>query len=260
MKLELVSIILTAAVAVAKAENHDYNFDIPMEGIKHMERTLLNNPGKYKTPQEDLLRGRRLLPNGGLEVSQPLLASYFGGEPGFYHGVASGDPTPSAVIIWTRYTPISASDTVTLEFRIAVNDPSVPAANLLDPASNPSVRRGTVVVQGSSDWIAKIDITGLAKNTHYVYVFTDGLRVSDIGQTRTIPGASDSASDLRYAFFSCTHMNNGYFHSYDLASTVKDLDFWSHIGDYFYVSDGDVKSSDMIFPRLSCCTHNLGFP
>ena len=23
----------------------------------------------------------------------------------FYHGVASGDPTPNAVIIWTRVTP-----------------------------------------------------------------------------------------------------------------------------------------------------------
>ena len=33
-------------------------------------------------------------------VSLPKLAADYGGSPGFYHGVASGDPLPDAVIIW----------------------------------------------------------------------------------------------------------------------------------------------------------------
>jgi alkaline phosphatase D len=37
-----------------------------------------------------------------------------------------------------------------------------------------------------------------------------------------------------YAVFSCSHFSNGYFHSYDVASTIQDLDFWIHTGDYVY--------------------------
>ena len=37
-----------------------------------------------------------------------------------------------------------------------------------------------------------------------------------------------------YAVFSCAHFANGYFHAYDIASTIKDLDFWIHTGDYVY--------------------------
>ena len=37
-----------------------------------------------------------------------------------------------------------------------------------------------------------------------------------------------------YAVFSCSHYANGYFHAYDIASTIKDLDFWVHVGDYVY--------------------------
>lgn len=52
-------------------------------------------------------------------ASQPKLAHPFGGKPGFYHGVASGDPLPNSVIIWTRYTPTSATATVEIEYRMA---------------------------------------------------------------------------------------------------------------------------------------------
>lgn len=47
-----------------------------------------------------LYEGRKLQADGLFEASQPLLADTFGGEPGFYHSVASGDPLTDAVIIW----------------------------------------------------------------------------------------------------------------------------------------------------------------
>ena len=50
-------------------------------------------------------------------ASQFKLAHAFGGKAGFYHGVASGDPLPTKVIIWTRYTPISAKSKVNIEYR-----------------------------------------------------------------------------------------------------------------------------------------------
>lgn len=166
------------------------------------------------------------------EKSQPLLASYFGGQPGFYHGVASGDPLPDAVILWTRYTPIAVTNNVTLELRISPVIATLPISSHLDPALNPSLRRVNIEVTAASDWIAKVDVTGLPSGTSFVYAFSDGQRVSEVGQTKTAPPLDADTSQLIYAVFSCSHFANGYFHPYDVASTIKDLDFWLHIGDY----------------------------
>ena len=54
----------------------------------------------FRNGQRSEQRKRDLLFFHHLELSQPLLADYFGGEPGFYHSVASGDPLPNAVVIW----------------------------------------------------------------------------------------------------------------------------------------------------------------
>lgn len=39
------------------------------------------------------------------EVSSPLVGMPKYGGPGFYHGVASGSPMTSSVVLWTRYSP-----------------------------------------------------------------------------------------------------------------------------------------------------------
>ena len=162
--------------------------------------------------------------------SEPLLADYYGGVPGFYHGVASGDPEPNAVILWTRYTPVDAADEITLELRIAKVDASIPVDDHLTPGANPELRRATVVVTSSSDWVAKIDMTGLEPATAYVYAFTDGTTSSDVGHTKTAPEDGAPTDQLIYATFSCSHFGNGYFHAYDVASMIKDLDLWVHLG------------------------------
>jgi phosphodiesterase/alkaline phosphatase D-like protein len=57
-----------------------------------------------------------------------------------------GDPLPDTVILWTRYTPISANETVTLELRMLAVDPKLPLEVHLDPARNPNVKRVNVKV------------------------------------------------------------------------------------------------------------------
>ena len=108
----------------------------------------------------------------------------------------------------------------------------MPISSHLDPALNPSLRRVNIEVTAASDWIAKVDVTGLPSGTSFVYAFSDGQRVSEVGQTKTAPPLDADTSQLIYAVFSCSHFANGYFHPYDVASTIKDLDFWLHIGDY----------------------------
>jgi alkaline phosphatase D len=155
---------------------------------------------------------------------------------------------PTAVIVWTRYTPASADETVTLEFRMAAIDPSLPnVEDHLDPAQNLNLHRAIVKVTKDSDFIAKMDVTGLMSGTNYVFGFsvmddtiaTESLTratstsiTSQIGQTKTAPGETDVVDVMTYAVFSCAHFSNGYFHSYDVGSTIEDLDFWVHVGDY----------------------------
>jgi hypothetical protein len=63
-------------------------------------RNVLSHHPETEDGTRDVYAGRRQLQGGALEKSKPLLADTFGGEPGFYHSVASGDPLPDAVIIW----------------------------------------------------------------------------------------------------------------------------------------------------------------
>ncbi|CAJ1966872.1 unnamed protein product [Cylindrotheca closterium] len=170
------------------------------------------------------------------EVSEPILADSFGGEPGFYHGVASGDPLEDRVILWTKYTPISANETVFLELRMAEVTTTIPLEDHLDPDKNDYLWTKTIRAEPGTDYIAKIDVTGLDSNKHYVYAFTDFNIASDVGQTRTAPSADDDEQEMNYCFFSCSNFASGYFHPYDICSTMEDLDFWIHVGDYIYES------------------------
>lgn len=89
-------------------------------------------------------------------------------------------------------------------------------------------------VTAASDFIAKVDVTNLKAGTSYVFAFSDGEAVSAVGQTKTAPGPEQEVESMVYAVFSCSHYANGWFHPYDIASTIKDLDFWVHTGDYVY--------------------------
>lgn len=114
----------------------------------------------------------------------------------------------------------------------AVDSNLSPEAHL-DLALNPNVIRTLVTAEPASDWVAKLDVTGLASGTDYVFAFSDGIRVSDIGTTHTAPvGPVD---EFRYAVFSCSNFPRGYFHAYDVASTIEDLDLWIHTGEIDYL-------------------------
>ncbi|KAJ1456377.1 PhoD-like phosphatase-domain-containing protein [Pelagophyceae sp. CCMP2097] len=169
--------------------------------------------------------------------SSPLLADSFSGVEGFHHGVASGDPLPDAVVIWTRYTPAHADAVVRLEYRMAVVSPDEEDMDsLLDPESSPGLRCGIITVTAADDWVAKLDVTGLESGSKYVYAFvvSGTSSASPVGTTRTAPAKNSVVDVLRYAVFSCTDFMYGYFHAYDVASTIENLDLWIHLGDYVY--------------------------
>lgn len=145
-----------------------------------------------------------------------------GPSPSFHHGVASGDPTPDAVILWTRITPPTAVAPAT-EVRWEVSTTENFAA---------LVRQGVFSTSAERDWTVKVDATGLRAGTAYYYRFRAGSSVSPVGRTKTAP--TGSLAHARFGLCSCSSLAHGYFHTYRQLSRREDLDAVIHLGDYIY--------------------------
>lgn len=142
----------------------------------------------------------------------------------FRHGVASGDPLPDAVILWTRISGVTAPTPVRWELAT-------------DPAMAIVVAAGDALATAERDWTVKVDAGGLDAGTTYWYRFTTaaGAR-SPAGRTRTAPVGRPQR--LRFAFVSCSHYRDGWFNPYARLGRKADLDFVVHLGDYIYETAG----------------------
>jgi alkaline phosphatase D len=141
----------------------------------------------------------------------------------FLWGVASGDPLPDAVLIWTRPDPeVTGSEPHTLTWEMSE-----------DNAFLQVVASGTITVDQSTDHCARVDVTGLLPSQFYYYRFTaeDGSH-SAIGRTRTAP--SGAVEQLKLAVASCSSIYSGYFNAYARIAERNDLDLVIHLGDYLY--------------------------
>lgn len=133
----------------------------------------------------------------------------------------------------TRWTPETAQDEVTIEFRIAKVEEDLAVDDHLDPTKNENLKAVLVKTTGAIDWVVKLDVTGLDAGSSYVYGFVGpNGEASRVGLTKTAPAEDADVEQVQYAVFSCSHFSNGYFHAYDAASTLSELDFWVHVGDY----------------------------
>jgi alkaline phosphatase D len=168
-----------------------------------------------------------------LAPSAAWARGYSQGE--FTHGVASGDPTANAVVIWTRFAPSAGGDG-RIGWEIAEDDRFAQIE-----------RRGEARASAANDFCVKIDVGGLKPGRRYAYRFLGGGGPSPTGLTRTAPeGATDA---LRFAFFSCANMPFGYFHAYGDAAAREDIDLCLHVGDYFYEAGrGDYPSAADAIP------------
>ncbi|MCA9604237.1 MAG: alkaline phosphatase D family protein, partial [Myxococcales bacterium] len=141
----------------------------------------------------------------------------------FAHGVASGDPRPDGVTLWTRWSPPAGSvDPAAIEWVVAT-----------DRALVDEVGRGTVDATEASDWTVHVELTGLAPATTYWYRFSDPSgEVSVLGRTRTAP--TGSVEHLRFALMSCSSLFSGWFNAYRRLAERDALDLIIHVGDYIY--------------------------
>jgi alkaline phosphatase D len=155
-------------------------------------------------------------------------------EPVFAHGVASGDPLPDAVLLWTRVTPTpdatpgsGTGPTVTVTWEVAA-----------DPAFATVVASGTQSTGPGRDHTVKADATGLDPATTYYYRFRLGGAVSATGTTRTAPALTAAVARLRFGVVSCSNLPEGHFAAYRYLADRGDLDAVLHLGDYIYEYGG----------------------
>jgi alkaline phosphatase D len=139
----------------------------------------------------------------------------------FQHGVASGDPLATRVILWTRVSTATPRPAVLVDWLVAT-----------DPALANVVQRGRTLALAERDHTVKVDAAGLRPGTTYYYRFEADGEASPTGRTKTLPlGRVDR---LRIAVASCSNHAYGYFNAYRRIAERADLDLVLHLGDYLY--------------------------
>ena len=137
----------------------------------------------------------------------------------FSHGVASGDPLQTQVIIWTRVTPTDSSARLEVVWEVAK-----------DADFKHITATGKVLTTAAQDFTVKVDVTGLAAGQVYFYRFKSASKYSITGQTKTL---ATQVQSVQFAVCSCSNYPAGYFHVYK-EMAKQDVDVVIHLGDYIY--------------------------
>jgi alkaline phosphatase D len=146
----------------------------------------------------------------------------------FQLGVASGDPAPDGVVIWSRLAPEPLSgggmppEDVRVRWQVAT-----------DEGMTHVVREG--VATASKEWghSVHVEVQGLQPNRTYWYRFEAVGEISPVGRTRTAPAGETMLDRFRFAFASCQHYEDGYFNALRHMAE-EDLHAVVHLGDYIY--------------------------
>ncbi|MCM2390986.1 alkaline phosphatase D family protein [Streptomyces albipurpureus] len=151
------------------------------------------------------------------------------GEDPFTLGIASGDPRPGSVLLWTRLAPRPYEPDSGLPFRRL--DVRWEVAH--DPGFTRIARRGSAIAHPELHHSLRVEVTGLGHDRTYYYRFRAGPWISATGRTRTAPAPGARVGRLRLAAVSCQAYHEGYFTPYrHLADDELNAVF--HLGDYLY--------------------------
>jgi alkaline phosphatase D len=150
----------------------------------------------------------------------------------FQLGVASGDPSPDGVVLWTRLAPLPLEgggmpmEPVEVSWQVAD-----------DEGFSKVVQKGTSVAVPDWGHSVHVELEGLQPDRWYFYQFKVGNETSPVGRTRTMPAIGSSPEKLNFAFASCQHYETGYYTAYEHMAR-EDLDLVIHLGDYIYEGAG----------------------
>jgi len=159
----------------------------------------------------------------------------------FPQGVASGDPTTSGAICWTRIDPDAYNPTTPLSVEVV--------------AESGFERFGgiwTVETDGvpDRDHTVAVDLDGrLDPGRGYAYRFVYGDTRGPVGRFRTLPRPTATPDSLRFGVLTCQDYLNGYYGALGHVAD-DDLDWLVHLGDFIYewAGDSEYDGRDIALP------------
>ena len=157
-----------------------------------------------------------------MTVPSSLLAQIAPVNPTFRHGVASGDPDATSVVLWTRVNVDGA------------------AQGIWELSETPDfaqvLKTGAFTTDADRAHTVKVHARDLTPGGIYYYRFRLGDAVSPTGRARTLP--EGKLDRLGIALASCSNFAFGYFNAYDAIARDAAVDFVLHTGDYIYEYGG----------------------
>lgn len=167
----------------------------------------------------------------------PLESSWRGpvaiDDRAFPQSVASGDPKPTSVVLWTR-----APNTAVVYLQVALDEDFTQLVALSDAVG--PVLDLAVHALASHDFCVKVRVDELQPGTGYFYRFLveteSGMRASRTGRTKTAPRETANVG-VRFAVLSCQDFS-AYYHALDRVVELAP-DFVVHLGDYIYETADD---------------------
>ncbi|GAB3937674.1 alkaline phosphatase D family protein [Micromonospora vulcania] len=170
--------------------------------------------------------GTAVLAGATLAAGGPAHAA----DGAFRHGVASGDPLPDGVLLWTRLTPTAEAQPgsglgpeVDVTWQVAA-----------DPDFTTVLAAGTQHTGPDRDHTVKVAVSGLAPATTYWYRLGHADGWSPAGRTMTAPPVDAEIDRLRLGVVSCANWEAGFFAAYRHLAERGDLNLVVHLGDYLY--------------------------
>jgi alkaline phosphatase D len=175
---------------------------------------------------------------GAAAIAQPLVAAGAWAQPifrtyPFTLGVASGDPWPDSVVLWTRLAPepLDGGGMPMINIEVAWEVAA-------DRAFATIVQKGTAIARPELGHSVHAEPKGLQPGREYFYRFRAGGEISPVGRTKTAPAAGAAVDRLRFAVCGCNHYESGYFTAFKRIATEQ-FDFVYHSGDYIYEGRAD---------------------
>jgi len=182
---------------------------------------------------------------GAAAIAPPLLTRRVFAKPvfdtyPFSMGVASGDPVPDGIVLWTRLAPKPLEGggmpmvNIEVDWEIA-----------RDARFQAIAQKGTTLARPELAHSVHVEVAGLEPGRDYWYRFRAGDEVSQVGRTRTAPPAGAAVDRLRFAVCGCNHYENGYFTAFRRIAEEQ-FDFVFHTGDYIYEGRRDGGRNDRV--------------
>ena len=180
---------------------------------------------------------RTLLKTGGSFTAGMVLAGLTGVRAfaqqsayPFTLGVASGDPTPKGVVLWTRLAP----DPLAVGGGLPAEPFEVRYEFARDEDFRHIVREGATVALPDEAHSVRVELDELPPEREYFYRFKAGDHISPVGRTHTTPPGYSMVAGVTFAFVSCQHFADGHFTPYADVAADPAIETVIFLGDYIY--------------------------